>query len=132
MFSVAQKSSSILLAFLLGCESIGAPVKIRSVEVFISGSDIETPENNATIELRDALEGLVASRPDLALSKPGRGDINIIIPVLVRIRPTDDGGVVSFSAEIEGKHRVTEAINGACKRRDIATCAAAILRAVPR
>jgi hypothetical protein len=99
------------------------------IEVFIKGSDIETPENVTTRSLRDALEAMIRSRADMALSQAGSGDLTVLIPNLVTI----DGstGKVSFAAHLTRKRDgALRDVSGSCSRAALSECARTITDAV--
>jgi len=99
--------------------------------VFISGSHIQTPENDATRQLRDEIERQVPLEKGLYLSTPGKGDARILITTPVSITQESGVTMISFYAAIVRDGFPSKVVNGTCPRSAIGECATAIIRSIP-
>jgi hypothetical protein len=114
---------------LCACVSSRGSAGTRGVEVYVVGSDIETPEHNATFDLRDAVEKIITSRPGYRLAQAGKGNVRVSIPTFVKISSRPSGQIVSFSAQIETSGG-SKSVNGSCAINDLNSCAKVIVDAV--
>jgi hypothetical protein len=132
--SKRNETSWIFWLSLLGlgaCQTVAPAEAPEKVEVFIKGSDIDTPENSATRELRDSVEALVAARQDLILSSPGQSDLAVWIPELVAIDRSSGVENVVFGARLSRRvdGKVAE-LSGSCERSNVSACAKTIVDAL--
>jgi hypothetical protein len=132
MHSVSQTRLVALLALLsASCQTFAVAAAPQRIEVYIEGSDIETPENTATHELLDAIEKLISSRSDLSLANAGEGDVVVLIPEQVTLERASNNQRVLFAAEVTAKRDgTTRHVSGSCPRQTISKCAQMVVNAL--
>lgn len=109
---------------LFACQTAPAARPIEAVEIFIKGSDIETPENSATRSLRDLLEAKLAARQDIRVAKAGEGTLIFIIPDLVKIDKSTQPQTVTYLAQISRKsEHSSKTVTGSCLNTNLPACA---------
>jgi hypothetical protein len=98
------------------------------VEVFIKGSDIETPRRTATRDLRDTLETAIASQQGLRLVRTGEGDLVVLIPEFVNIERSQSAERIVFGAQLTRKSNgEMRTVTGSCERQALGDCARIIV-----
>lgn len=131
IFMVGLMLLTVTAASCTMSSSNGQPLHSDKVEVYIEGSDIETPENTATRNLRDALEAKIAARVDVSLAQAGQGNIAVLIPELVTLSYDSRPPTVTFRARLTLKSpEQTKDLSGSCSTATIAVCAERILQGV--
>jgi len=101
------------------------------VEVWMHGSDIETPKHAATKALRDSIEAAVGRSRDMRLSAANAGTVQITIPQDVIIASEGDVAYVMFTANISiSKSEYRSDVSGYCRRDDLASCVDIVIAAL--
>jgi hypothetical protein len=120
---------SILAFALAACTTSAVTTQRGSVEIYIRGSDIETPENTLTRTLRDTLEDQISQRPDLELAIAGKGTLVVRIPEMVQINTVNNSRIITYTAQISRKSdgQGTDA-TGSCAAADVHNCAEMIIQ----
>jgi hypothetical protein len=120
---------SILGFALATCQTAAVARQRTPVEIYIKGSDVETPENTLTRRLRDELEHEISQRLDFELSTAGNGTLIVLIPELVQIQTADNSRMVSYSAQISRKSDGQGIdVRGSCAAEDVHDCAQMIVQ----
>jgi hypothetical protein len=124
---------SLSAVLVTACQTPLAAKNPTGVEVFIKGSDIETPENVATRSLRDALESEISARQDLHLALAGRGDLSVLIPDFVSIDRSSPPERLSFTAHLKRAGNIeAQIVSGSCPRTNLSACTQTIMDALSR
>jgi hypothetical protein len=101
------------------------------VEVWMHGSDIETPAHTATKALRDNVEIAVGRASDMQLSLANKGLIRVTIPHDVIIARDGKVAYLLFEANVERiKPLYRSEIMGYCKLDALEDCSAKIVLAI--
>lgn len=117
-------SGLAMMVVLLACQTSPAARHTETVELFIKGSDIETPENSATHALRDLLEARLAARQDIRIAAAGEGTLTFIIPDLVKIDKSAQPQTVTYVAQISWKgESSSKTVTGSCPSTNLSACA---------
>jgi hypothetical protein len=101
------------------------------VEVWIRGSDIETPRHATTMALRDALEAKIRHSSSLYLSTTGKSFVRITIPGDVIIATGD--GITYIMYDIDVTYLGNDGVEhstGYCRQNEIEACAQSIVAIV--
>jgi hypothetical protein len=114
-------SIALIAATLSGCAASADHAGNRYAspsKVFVLGSDIDTGAHSKTLQLRDALEHVIAGKPGIG---PGMAT-SIYIPDDVRL---SGAGFRYRVLLVDAQLRTLRTVQGTC-RRDIEACATAI------
>ena len=112
------------------CPVLAVAQKV-GVEVWMKGSDIETPQHSATRALRDSIEVAIGHASDLQLAAAKGGAIQILIPRDVIVARDDSVSYVLFSAEINARHLPSPTnVSGYCRYDELSSCSHKILASI--
>lgn len=120
----------LLASIAVACPALSHPHKV-GVEVWVHGSDIETPKHTATKTLRDSLETAVGRTPDMQLSAANAGSVRVTIPEDVIIAREGDAAYILFEANINvTKPTYATEVSGYCRQDALDSCAGKVVAAI--
>lgn len=124
-WSVVIFASAVCLP---ACQTTAVASPQETVEVIITGSDIETEENTLTRQLRDQLEAELTGQTDIGLALADRGTLELYIPELVEIDRSTVPPTMSYVAEISRKGSAeSRRVTGSCATTQLTTCSRMIV-----
>jgi hypothetical protein len=123
-------TAALTLAVLVSCSSLSYAQK-QGVEVWMNGSDIETPKHTATEALRDSIEAAVSHSSDMELSAAHAGSVRITIPTDVILAREGDIVYVLFVVNVSlSTPAHSTDVSGYCRYDELANCAEKVLTAL--
>jgi hypothetical protein len=129
--SIARIVVMAMFAGVAAQVSAESPAQKLGVEVWMHGSDIETPRHAETRRLRDSIEAAVVHSSELQLSAANKGLLRVTIPQDVILAHDGEVTYVLFMATVSASRPAyTLEVTGFCRSNDLANCADNIVAAL--
>lgn len=121
-----------LVLALTACASVSeGHAQDVGVEVWIHGSDIETPRHTATRALRDSIENAIEDEIGLVVASFNTGNIRITMPEDVIIANSGGAIYILFDANISTNEGGYESeISGYCEYQNLNGCTTKFIMAI--
>jgi hypothetical protein len=124
----------IVMAIVAGAAaqfSAESAAQKQGVEVWMHGSDVDTPRHAATTKLRDSIEAAVAHSSELQPSAANEGSLRVTIPQDVILAQDGEVTYVLFSATVSvSRPAYSSEVSGFCRSDDLTDCADMIVAAL--